>query len=171
MRRFSNPLDHVRIAAPCSADWDQMIGTERVRFCGHCSLNVYNLSEFTKQEAEAFIASREGRVCARFYRRTDGSILTKNCPVGLKAVRQRLSGVAKAASTAIVTFLAGFGVYSMTKPALYTPKVRMGVIAQPAIMGDVAIEVPWRAPVTEQLGIEPEHSPRTRKLRTRDNNR
>jgi len=44
MARFRNPLDHVRIAAPCPADWDRMLGNDRVRFCGQCSLNVYNLS-------------------------------------------------------------------------------------------------------------------------------
>jgi len=139
MNRFSNPLDHVRIAAPCNADWEQMVGNDRVRFCAHCSLNVYNLSEFSKREAEALISSREGRVCARFYRRADGSILTKNCPVGLKAIRQRLSGVAKAAGSTIITFLVGLGIFNLSKPLPDTPQLRMGVIAQPTEMGDVVI--------------------------------
>lgn len=127
MSRFSNPLNHFRIAAPCNADWDQMLGNDRVRFCGQCNLNVYNLSELSRREAEAFVSSREGRVCARFYRRADGSILTKNCPVGLKAIRQRLSGLAKAACTAVVTFLAGLGIYDLSKPV--PPQPLMGVIA------------------------------------------
>ena len=70
MSRFNYPLDHVRIAAPCKADWQQMIGSERVRFCGQCKLNVYNLSSMTKTEAESLIAQTEGRLCVRFYRRT-----------------------------------------------------------------------------------------------------
>ena len=74
MARFRNPLDHVQVAAPCPADWDQMVGNERVKFCGQCSLNVYNLSSMTKAQAEHLIASTEGRLCVRFYRRRDGSI-------------------------------------------------------------------------------------------------
>ena len=62
MARFRNTLDHVRIAAPCPADWDQMIGSERMRFCGQCSLNVYNLSSMTRSEAESLIARNEGRL-------------------------------------------------------------------------------------------------------------
>ena len=45
MAKLQNSLDHVKIAAPCSADWDQMLSVEgeRVRFCYHCKQNVYNL--------------------------------------------------------------------------------------------------------------------------------
>src|SRR6478609_4004463 len=78
MTRFNSTLDHVRIAAPCEADWDSMFGDERVRFCAQCNLNVYNLSEMTKSDAELLVARTEGRLCVRFYRRTDGSILTRN---------------------------------------------------------------------------------------------
>src|SRR6267143_1378930 len=96
MARFDSPLDLVKVAAPCSADWDQMIGNDRARFCGQCNLNVYNLSSMTKFEAESFIARNEGRLCVRFYRRADGSIITENCPVGLRAIRRKLSYFAKA---------------------------------------------------------------------------
>src|SRR5438034_7262678 len=95
MRRFNSPLAQVRIAAPCSADWEQMIGTDRVRFCSHCNLNVYNLSHMTKAQAEAFVTSNEGRLCVRFYRRSDGSILTENCPSGLRAIKRRATYLAK----------------------------------------------------------------------------
>ena len=36
------------------------LGLDRVRFCGHCKLNVYNLGEMEREEAEAF-AVFEGR--------------------------------------------------------------------------------------------------------------
>ena len=119
MARFRNPLDHVQVAAPCPADWDQMIGSERVRFCGQCSLNVYNLSSMTRAEAEHLIAGTEGRLCVRFYRRRDGSIITKDCPVGLRAAARRVSYVAKAAISMIVGLFAGLGVhqaFSSTAP-------------------------------------------------------
>jgi hypothetical protein len=128
MDRFNNPLDHVRIAAPCKANWEQMIGTDRVRFCGQCNLNVYNLSSMTRVQAESLIAQTEGRLCIRFYRRTDGSILTDNCPVGLRAIRRRLSYLAKAASAAVLSFFSGVGVYSVVSARQVHTSV-MGTIA------------------------------------------
>jgi hypothetical protein len=111
MSRFNHPLSRVRIAAPCKADWEQMIGTERVRFCGQCNLNVYNLSSMTRPQAESLIVQTEGRLCVRFYRRRDGSILTDNCPVGLRKIRRRLSSLARSLSAAVLSFAAGLGVY------------------------------------------------------------
>jgi len=111
MARFRNTLDHVRIAAPCPADWDQMIGSDRARFCGQCSLNVYNLSGMTRSDAESLIAGTEGRLCVRFYRRFDGSIITKDCRVGLRAIRRRVSYVAKAISSMVLGLFAGLGVH------------------------------------------------------------
>jgi len=87
-------LHNVRIASPCSADWEKMIGNERVRHCSQCNLNVYNLSAMTGLEARDLVEKHEGRLCLRFYHRKDGTILTQNCPVGLKIVMQRVSRVA-----------------------------------------------------------------------------
>src|SRR5215472_2919723 len=60
-------LENIHVAAPCPADWTQMSGDDRVRHCSECNLNVYNLSEMTRAEAERLILSHEGRLCARFY--------------------------------------------------------------------------------------------------------
>src|SRR5690349_15495451 len=96
-------LERIRIASPCTADWEQMIGDDRVRFCSHCNLNVYNLSALTQSEAEELIANREGRLCARIYRRTDGTVLTRDCPIGLRAVARKISRVAGAALSAMMS--------------------------------------------------------------------
>lgn len=83
-------LDSVQIAAPCSVKWDSMEGKgERVRFCGKCNFNVYNISDMSKKEAEAFLLARtgKGRACMRLFRRADGTIITDDCPVGLRKVR------------------------------------------------------------------------------------
>jgi hypothetical protein len=109
MRKFTSPLEGVRVAAPCPADWERMVGDERMRYCGQCSLHVYNLSGMTKSEAEGLVANAEGRLCVRYYRRADGSILTRNCPVGLRAVKQRVSRIAGAALSAVLGFFAGVG--------------------------------------------------------------
>jgi hypothetical protein len=132
MARFRNTLNHVRVAAPCKADWDQMMGNERVRFCGECSLNVYNLSGMTRADAETLVARTEGRLCVRFYRRSDGSIITKDCPVGLRAIRRKMSGVAKAIGSTVMGLLAGLGVYgAVTSVPRLAPQRTMGVMALP----------------------------------------
>jgi hypothetical protein len=110
MAQFTDPLSHVRVAAPCRADWESMRGNERVRFCGQCSMNVYNLSNMTKQDAEALILSTEGRLCVRYYHRKDGSILTANCPVGLRALKRRVTGFSRAAVSSVLSFFAGMAV-------------------------------------------------------------
>lgn len=68
-----------------------MSGNDRVRFCDHCQLNVYNISELTQLETESLIASTEGRLCARLFHREDGTIITSDCPVGLRTLRKRVS--------------------------------------------------------------------------------
>ena len=75
-------LADVRVASPCHAAWDNMKGDEQTRFCGLCRKNVYNLSEMTRQEAENLIREKEGKLCVRYYQRTDGTVLTKDCPIG-----------------------------------------------------------------------------------------
>ncbi|HEX8458875.1 MAG TPA: hypothetical protein VF656_16395 [Pyrinomonadaceae bacterium] len=110
MAQFTDPLSHVRVAAPCSADWERMRGNERVRFCDECSMNVYNLSNMTRKDAEALILNTEGRLCVRYYHRKDGSILTANCPVGLRALKRRVSGFSRAAVSSVLSFFAGMAV-------------------------------------------------------------
>jgi hypothetical protein len=82
-------LENLRIATPCSADWDEMRGDERVRFCGRCEKNVYNLSAMSRQEGEALVREKEGRMCVRLYQRQDGTVLTSDCPVGVRRERLR----------------------------------------------------------------------------------
>jgi hypothetical protein len=67
-----------------------MEGGEQVRFCRHCSRSVYNFSSLGPDEIEALIRANEGRLCGRFYRRRDGTILTRDCPLGLGAARRWL---------------------------------------------------------------------------------
>ncbi|HXU69497.1 MAG TPA: hypothetical protein VN947_09210 [Polyangia bacterium] len=82
-------LEQIRVATPCSADWDDMVGDERVRFCGKCEKNVYNLSAMTRDAGEALVREKEGRLCVRLYQRLDGTVITADCPVGVKRARLR----------------------------------------------------------------------------------
>jgi len=91
-------FDRLHVAAPCSANWNAMTGDERVRHCADCKLDVYNLSGMTRSEAEALVASRIGPLCVRFYRRDDGTILTADCPTGVRRRNRRRVLVATATS-------------------------------------------------------------------------
>jgi hypothetical protein len=113
MIRNTSPLRNLKVAAPCSADWNGMVGNDRVRFCSQCSLYVYNLSGMSKRDAETIVQQAEGRLCARFYKRADGTILTQNCPVGLKALKRRLSKTATAVVSAALSFITGLGVHNL----------------------------------------------------------
>lgn len=109
MKKRSLPmiaLENVTIAEPCSASWDAMVpvsdDTNRVRFCGLCSKNVFNLSEMTRDEAMRFVANVEGTACVRFYKRADGTMLTSDCPVGVTRRRRRkIIGMAVAALSSL----------------------------------------------------------------------
>jgi hypothetical protein len=99
-------IDHLRVASPCPANWEQMSGDDRVRFCDLCNLHVYNISQMTRREAETLVTKTEGRLCARFFRRADGTVITKDCPVGLRAIRRRVAKVAGAALAALMSLAA-----------------------------------------------------------------
>ncbi|MEQ1605490.1 MAG: hypothetical protein ABL999_11545 [Pyrinomonadaceae bacterium] len=163
MRKFDSPLDNVKIASPCSADWNEMYGDERKRFCGDCKLNVYNLSGMTKTEAESLILNAEGRLCVRFYQRADGSVITNDCPVGWAGVKHRTRVFATAAASLLMAILTGvFFVSMFSKPktivvgglipyATPTPRPLMGAVAinpeansikpkeDPFVMGKIAV--------------------------------
>lgn len=113
MSKFTNSLNDIKVASPCSQDWEAMIGTERKRYCGECRLNVYNLSGMTRVEAENLIADAEGRLCVRFFKRADGTVLTKDCPVGWKAFKKRLSVGATAFASLLFSLVGGLGLTAM----------------------------------------------------------
>ena len=101
MIRKKDLLDNVRIATPCPARWADMDGDDRMRFCKLCQLNVYDVSAMTREEAEQLIRSTSGRLCMRLHRRADGRLITKDCPVGVSAMRRRIAYMV-ASATAIV---------------------------------------------------------------------
>jgi len=113
MSRYQSPLDNIRIASPCSADWNEMYGNDRMRHCGDCKLNVYNLSGMSREAAESLLMNAEGRLCVRFYRRLDGTIITENCPVGWAKLKARAKVFVAAAFSLVMTFMGGLFVVSL----------------------------------------------------------
>jgi hypothetical protein len=101
--KSEGPLDRIRVAAPCPASWEHMEGTEEVRFCGQCRLRVYNISSMTRPEALRLIQGAEGRLCVKLYRRRDGTVITSNCPKGLRALGRRIAKLSSAVLAAILS--------------------------------------------------------------------
>jgi hypothetical protein len=123
-----------------------MDGDARVRFCRECNRNVYNLSAMTEREARRVVAEREGRICVRFYQRSDGTVLTSDCPVGAKRsffVSGARAALAVAGVAAGVTALSACG-------SVEDAPVRMGE----ALMGRPPIE-DWDAGTSDE--DPPEH--------------
>lgn len=121
MRTFLKPFHHgprpesinlanISIASPCPADWEKMVGGERVRHCADCNLNVYKLSAMTERQVQELIADNRGnRLCTRFYRRADGTVLTQDCPSSLRALKRRTSRIAAVIMAAIMSVGVAFG--------------------------------------------------------------
>lgn len=103
------PLEDVRVATPCRADWDKMQGDDRARFCGSCTKHVYNLSDMTRADAERLIAEKEGHLCVRFYQRADGTMLTKDCPVGITQRRRPFWALTGGFAALMASAVAVFG--------------------------------------------------------------
>lgn len=141
MEKFESPLKNLKIASPCSADWANMAGNERRRFCSECKLNVYNLSGMTRYDAENLLRVSEGRLCVRYFQRSDGTILTADCPVGWARVKQRLSICATAIFSMLLAVLSGLLAFAYLRKhsdivrrmpipfAMPTPEPLMGAIA------------------------------------------
>lgn len=133
----ANPteLGVLRVATPCARDWEKMTGDARARFCADCRLTVYNLSALTTDEARELIREKEGRLCVRFFHRADGTVITRDCPVGIARSRRLIAG-----GSALVASLAGLaalvlGVFAQAEaeaPAQASTALKAAPIAPPA---------------------------------------
>lgn len=87
-------FDRLNLSFQCPANWEEMEGDDRRRYCGHCRKHVHNLSAMTRAEAEATVKGPE-EVCVRMERRRDGTIVVKDCPRATEAGK-RMSRIAAA---------------------------------------------------------------------------
>jgi hypothetical protein len=134
-----SPLDRIKIASPCTADWRFMLGNNNVRYCGQCNKNVYNLSAMTRGEAETLIRRMEGRLCVRYYMRRDGTIINADCPVGLRAFKQRVSRITTAIFALLISVFANIGLLSLIGKGRSMVSPVMGEMAEPSFerLGDM----------------------------------
>jgi|AGTN01.2.fsa_nt_gi hypothetical protein len=132
-------LGSVVIAAPCPLSWDSMVGDDKVRHCGGCSKNVYNLSAMTEKEAESFLQVNGATQCMRFYRRADGTIMSDNCPMGLRKIRDRVRNIGRMAAGFVALVLA------FPSASAQSGEVKM-LRGKPAINRSPATTIPPRIP-------------------------
>ena len=148
-------LENLSVASPCHEKWDDMVGDETARFCLKCEKNVYDLSSMTREQAESLITAKEGKLCVRFYRRADGTVLTADCPEGVARKRRRnlAAGVVGASLLAAGGFAAASSFTrtqgtckvsvgqamqgEVASPHAVEPPVEMGKMAGPATMGGI----------------------------------
>lgn len=90
-------LDSIQSPSPCCKNWDKMIGDERVRFCHCCEKSIYNLSAMKRKEAKKMLINSSGKLCIRYERRADGSIITADCKLyGITRTSRLAAGVLSA---------------------------------------------------------------------------
>lgn len=146
-------LDDIRVASPCHERWDAMTGDEQVRHCARCDKNVFNLSAMTREAAEHLVREKEAKLCVRYFRRADGTILTADCPVGVR--RKRVALVA-AAGTAAALATAAFATLTarMGEPAQPDVAPVAGRVALPIATSPLPYPAPFNGPVSANPGSE-----------------
>jgi hypothetical protein len=98
-------LQKLQVASPCYERWDNMKGDARTRHCASCKLNVYNIREMTTSEVKELVQRTSGQLCIRLYRRWDGTVLTRDCPVGLQRARVRVAAAMATAAAFVAVLL------------------------------------------------------------------
>ena len=103
MTKETFDINNLRIASPCPKDWKGMAGDDRKRFCSLCELSVYNVAGMTTHEVQELMSAGSGRMCLRLHRRADGTVITRDCPVGLRNYRKRVATLSTAAFAAVLS--------------------------------------------------------------------
>jgi hypothetical protein len=148
-------LSKIKVASPCQARWEDMAGDDRSRFCRQCGKHVFNLSAMSTEEAAELIRAKEGKLCGRYYRRRDGTMLTTNCPVGAERYASRIK---RLIATAVGVVLTSFGVMAWNRTdaeskqksefelkceaAFWKIRGWLGLSPRPVFMGVIAAPLP-----------------------------
>jgi hypothetical protein len=134
---MSRPLDVINVARPCTADWNQMEGDEKRRFCEHCQKHVYYLGAMPEDEAERLICQRAGSMCVRFARDPEtNAVMTLNYAPKKQYSRRRAIATMAAIATAFGSVAAWAG-FTFLRKAPPPPMM---------IVGDIGPALPPVAP-------------------------
>jgi len=119
-------LDLIELPIPCTVPWESMRGSDRVRHCGQCNQNVYQLSEMSREEAEELIKRKDGKACLRFFRRPDGTVVTRDC-VAIRWSRAVWSALWWIA-VAVLWLLTFYRVFRPPEPTPTFSKISIGAV-------------------------------------------
>jgi hypothetical protein len=158
MKQSSSPanviaLHRIDIDTPCTASWANMKGDDRVRHCGDCNKNVFNLSAMPEAEAAALLAGNvDGELCVRFFRRKDGTVMTSDCSTSVRAATRRtlrkLPAVAGAAMMAMSVGAAAADGPKPPAPPVEVHEAMPTMGAPPAVQAEPPAATPTVLPPT-----------------------
>lgn len=146
-------LRHVRVASPCVADWEKMAGDDKIRHCPECNLSVYNLSGMTVREAAHLILNRQSRLCVRFYRRVDGTMLTQDSSFVHRS--SRLVGATLSVAMTVTFAAAQTTPQPGSPPLVQIDQLESGIVVQAADQTGAIVanaKVTWVNLSTQQEG-------------------
>lgn len=131
-----------------------MLGDGNARHCLSCDRPVYDVSAMGAAEAEAFLAETAGTAtCIRFHRRADGTLITADCPVG---IRTRRLVVLKAAAIVCGVGLAAAAVHD----AIRVPA--MSELPSEVPLTDTAVQIHTTMGLRADAVPEPSVAPKPR---------
>lgn len=114
-------LEQLSIPNPCANNWEQMVGNDQIRFCTQCNGQVFDLSKMTRKQAEALVTEKQGNLCAKITRHSDGTIQTID---NITNKVSYIQPIAKAASATIFTLMS----FSALANAQTSPKTNIPII-------------------------------------------
>jgi hypothetical protein len=100
--------DFLTISSPCPANWEEMTGDDKKRYCKLCSLHVYDLTVMSEEEVAQLVQEaneKDLRLCGQLYQRADGKVQLTDCPRGLAKIKEQSSKVYQKVAASLALFL------------------------------------------------------------------
>jgi hypothetical protein len=164
-----NIINNLKIASPCPMMWSDMQRTpeEAIRFYGDYRKNVYDVSKMSARETALIVQKAEisgASTCMQLYQRADGTIITDDCPVGLRRIRDGFRKLRSAAATFVV-FLCAQSVFAQGKDSSAQSKtietrgrvaVPIGgkIAPPPTLLGGAPVAIDWRTVAMKNASVK-----------------
>src|SRR4051812_46899095 len=137
-------------------EMEREVWRDRTRFCRLCAKNVYNLSKMSAEAAAELIRQNEGQLCARIYQRRDGTVLTADCPVGLKRPILWFKEVFSAAATTVAAcFCLAFPAFGDDARKVKDSSNGQGATTPRMLMGAICVAPPKTNSVSQVTNTPP----------------
>lgn len=155
----------LHIPEPCSADWAEMTGDEKRKFCDACAKHVHDLSAMTLREAEEVLQSdrESGHLCVRYAYDAQGDVKFQTRRVLASAPASQLRGAvrltAAAAAMLMVTgiseLMSATQALAQTPPNQPPPMIAGGIAPLHPPMHPPGVPSPWNTPGTSGPRVNP----------------